>query len=283
MFVMEDAPPAGGEASPSGSSQSGPAPDPTKIAGAVISEMRRLLAKPGADPLLSIDADLRPEGKGGALIRSLTAYRNYYSRWSSTWEMQALVRADAMAGSSELGTQLMELIDAKRWPEDGLSASQLHEIRRLKARVEAERLPRGANPAKHTKLGPGGLADVEWSVQLLQLQHANEVPALRTSRTIEALRAAQQAGLIDAQDAGHLEAAWLLASKIRNQIMLVRGRGSDSLPSDNRELAALAELMGYGPGESSHLLADYRRVTRRARAVVDRVFWGLRDGDSRPH
>ena len=120
MFVMEDAPPAGEEAS-----ESGPAPDPTKIAGAVISEMRRLLAKPGADPLLSIDADLRPEGKGGALIRSLTAYRNYYSRWSSTWELQALVRADALAGEPELGAALMAEIDSRRWPEGGLSASQL--------------------------------------------------------------------------------------------------------------------------------------------------------------
>ena len=141
--------------------------------------------------------------------------------------------------------------------------------------MEAERLPRGADPAKHTKLGPGGLADVEWTVQLLQLQHAHAVPELRSSRTIPALQAAQRAGIIDAADAGHLEAAWLLASRIRNQIMLVRGRGSDSLPSDNRELAALAELLGYGSGESSHLLADYRRVTRRARGVVDRVFWGV--------
>jgi glutamate-ammonia-ligase adenylyltransferase len=267
MFVMADA---------------GPGTDWTKIAGSVISEMRRLLTRPSADPPLSIDADLRPEGKGGALIRTLSAYRNYYSRWSSTWEMQALVRADAMAGSSELGAELMALIDAKRWPEGGLSPAQLHEIRRLKARVDAERLPRGADPAKHTKLGPGGLADVEWTVQMLQLQHAYEIPALRTPRTIEALQVAQREGLVDAQDAGHLEAAWLLASKIRNQIMLVRGRGSDSLPSDNRELAALAELMGYGPGESSHLLADYRRVTRRAHAVVDRVFWGLKEGDRRP-
>ena len=88
------------------------------------------------------------------------------------------------------------------------------------------------------------------------------------------MRAARDLGLLDAADAGHLEAAWLLASRIRNQIMLVRGRGSDSLPTDTREQAALAELLGYGPGESSHLQADYRRVTRRARRVVDRVFWG---------
>ena len=133
-----------------------PSRRPTKIAGAVITEMRRLLAKPGVDPTLSVDADLRPEGKGGALIRSLTAYRNYYGRWSSTWELQALVRADALAGDKELGGQLLAEIDARRWPEGGLTAAQLTEIRKLKARVEAERLPRGADPAKHTKLGPGG-------------------------------------------------------------------------------------------------------------------------------
>jgi glutamate-ammonia-ligase adenylyltransferase len=248
--------------------------DPTKVAGAVITEMRRLLAQPGVDPGLSIDADLRPEGKGGALVRSLTAYRNYYSRWSSTWELQALVRADALAGDQGLGAALMAEIDARRWPEGGLTAAQLSEIRKLKARVEAERLPRGADPAKHTKLGPGGIADVEWTVQLLQLQHAHRVPALRSSQTIVALRAARDAGVIDPMDAGHLEAAWMLASRVRNQIMLMRGRGSDKLPSDNRELAGVAELLGYGPGESSHLLADYRRITRRARLVVDRVFWG---------
>jgi glutamate-ammonia-ligase adenylyltransferase len=260
MFVM-------GDASNSDS-------DPTKIATTVINEMRTLLTRPSADPALSIDADLRPEGKGGALIRSLTAYRNYYSRWSSTWELQALVRADALAGDEELGKALMAEIDAHRWPEGGLSASQLTEIRKLKARVEAERLPRGADPAKHTKLGPGGIADVEWTVQLLQLQHAYRLPAMRSTQTIVALRAAHEAGVIDAMDAGHLEAAWTLASRIRNQIMLMRGRGSDSLPGDNRELASLAELLGYGAGESSHLLADYRRVTRRARQVVERVFWG---------
>jgi glutamate-ammonia-ligase adenylyltransferase len=266
MFVMDDEP-AGSD---------GDRGDPTKVAGAVISLMRRLLTRPGADPVLSIDADLRPEGKGGALIRSLTAYRNYYSRWSSTWELQALVRADALAGDRALGAELLAEIDGRRWPEGGLNASQRSEIRKLKARVEAERLPRGADPAKHTKLGPGGLADVEWTVQLLQLQHAHALPELRSARTIVALRAARDAEVITRPDAGHLEDAWVLASRIRNAIMLVRGRGSDSLPGDNRELAAVAELMGYGPGESSHLLADYRRITRRARGVVDRVFWGQR-------
>ena len=263
MFVMADAVP--GEPT---------VDDPVGTAGAVITQLRTLLSKPGADPALAVDADLRPEGKGGALVRSLAAYRNYYQRWSSTWELQALVRADALAGDLDVGEALMAEIDRRRWPEGGLTGAQLVEIRKLKARVEAERLPRGADPERHTKLGPGGLADVEWTVQMLQLQHAHRLPALRSTRTILALRAARDAGIIDGLDAGQLEEAWRLASRIRNSIMLMRGRASDSIPSDSRELASLAELLGYGPGESSHLLADYRRVTRRARAVVDRVFWG---------
>lgn len=258
MFVMAD------------SSQ----PGATDRAVSVISSLRDLLAKPGGDPALTLDANLRPEGKQGPLIRSLSAYQKYYGQWSSTWELQALVRADALAGDHDLGAALLAEIDRRRWPESGLSEAQLLEIRRLKARVESERLPRGADPAKHTKLGPGGLADVEWTVQLLQLQHAGRNPALRTPRTIAALAAAEELGVIAADDAEALRQAWLFASRVRNQLMLVRGRGSDSLPSDSRELAALAHLMGYGPSESSHLEAEYRRLTRRARAVVDRIFWG---------
>ncbi|HEY0239983.1 MAG TPA: hypothetical protein VGC37_15195 [Friedmanniella sp.] len=170
----------------------------------------------------------------------------------------------------------MAEIDRRRWPEGGLTDVQLVEIRKLKARVEAERLPRGADPERHTKLGPGGLADVEWTVQTLQLQHAYRLPALRSTRTMVALRAARDAGVTSHLDAGQLEEAWRLASRIRNSIMLMRGRASDSIPTDTRELASLAELLGYGAGESSHLIADYRRVTRRARAVVNRVFWDLR-------
>jgi len=249
-------------------------PGATDRAVSVISRLRDLLGRPSADPSLAIDAALRPEGKQGPLIRSLSAYRNYYEHWSSTWELQALIRADALAGDAELGAALMAEIDRRRWPEGGLSESQLTEIRRLKARVESERLPRGADPAKHTKLGPGGLADIEWTVQLLQLRHAWQHPELRTTRTIAALDAAEQLGLIEAEDADALRQAWLFASRIRNQLMLLRGRGSDSLPSDNRELAALAHLMGFGSNESSHLEAEYRRLTRRAGSVVDRLFWG---------
>ncbi len=240
----------------------------------VVNELRRLLSLPGSDPPLEIDAALRPEGKQGPLVRSLESYAAYYAKWSAVWEAQALLRADAMVGDAELCRRFTELVDPLRFPPEGLAEADIREIRRIKARVDDERLPRGADPATHLKLGRGGLTDIEWTVQLLQMQHSAAVPELRTTRTLEALSAAVDAELVSRQDAEALKDAWRMASRLRNRIVLVRGRSSDSLPRDAREKAAVAHLCGYGPGESNELVNDYLRVTRRARAVVDRVFWG---------
>ncbi len=135
-------------------------------------------------------------------------------------------------------------------------------------------MPRGIDPALHIKLGPGGLSDVEWVVQLTQLRHAHSVPGLRTTRTLGALAAAEQAGLIAAPDAADLAAAWLLAARIRNAVMLVRGRPGDTVPSRQSDLAGVARLLGYPPDASRDLVQDYRRAARHARAVMERLFYG---------
>jgi glutamate-ammonia-ligase adenylyltransferase len=248
-------------------------PGATAAATTVVSRLRAMLAKPGPDPALEVDIDLRPEGKGGAMVRSLASYRAYYQRWSSTWESQALLRASFGAGDRELAGLLLAEIDHVRYPRGGLSHAQVLEIRKLKARMEAERLPRGGDPGRHVKLGPGGLSDVEWVVQLLQLHHAGGDARLRTTGTLEALAATVDAGLLDEPDAEALRAAWLMASRIRNAIMLLRGRAGDSLPNDVREVAALAQILGYAKGESSLFVEDYRKRARLARQVMDRVFW----------
>jgi len=146
-------------------------------------------------------------------------------------------------------------------------------VRRVKARVETERMPRGVDPGLALKLGRGGLADVEWTVQLLQLQHAHEVPGLRTPRTLPALQAAVAADLLDQDGAIELEAAWQLASRVRNALVLVRGRPATALPASGRELAGVSRLLGYPAGAQGDFLDDYRRTTRRARTVVERVFY----------
>ncbi|MGA5405672.1 bifunctional [glutamine synthetase] adenylyltransferase/[glutamine synthetase]-adenylyl-L-tyrosine phosphorylase [Streptomyces lavendulocolor] len=245
-----------------------------RAANAVVAEMRRLLQLPTADPPLLIDADLRPEGKSGPLVRTLKSYAAYYRRWSLGWESQALLRAEPMAGDPDLGRRFIELADPLRYPEQGLDEAAVREIRRLKARMETERLPRGADPALHTKLGRGGLSDVEWTVQLLQMCHGHHVPGLRTTRTRQALVAARDAGLIGEQDARTLDEAWVLATRVRNGVMLVRGRAGDTFPSDTRELAAVGRYLGYGPGHVGEMVEDYRRTTRRARAVVEELFYG---------
>ncbi|MEU6065776.1 bifunctional [glutamine synthetase] adenylyltransferase/[glutamine synthetase]-adenylyl-L-tyrosine phosphorylase [Streptomyces sp. NPDC047082] len=243
-------------------------------ANKVVSEMRRLLQIPSADPPLLIDADLRPEGKSGPLVRTLKSYDAYYRRWSLVWESQALLRAEPVAGDGELAGRFMELIDPLRYPAEGLGDEAVREIRRLKARMESERLPRGADPKLHTKLGPGGLSDVEWTVQLLQLRHGWAEPGLRTTRTREALAAACAADLISTEDAAILDEAWVLATRVRNAVMLVRGRAGDTFPSERRELAAVGRYLGYGPGHAGDMLDAYRRTTRRARAVVEELFYG---------
>ncbi|MFI7386754.1 bifunctional [glutamine synthetase] adenylyltransferase/[glutamine synthetase]-adenylyl-L-tyrosine phosphorylase [Streptomyces sp. NPDC049813] len=245
-----------------------------QAANKVVAEMRRLLALPSADPPLLVDTDLRPEGKSGPLVRTLKSYEAYYRRWSLVWEAQALLRAEHVAGDAELGAAFLDLADPLRYPADGLGDDAVREIRRLKARMESERLPRGADPTLHTKLGRGGLSDVEWTVQLLQLQHGAAQPGLRTTRTRQALAAARAAGLLAEQEADILDEAWVLATRVRNAVMLVRGRAGDTFPSDGRELGAVGRYLGYDPGHVGDMLDDYRRTTRRARAVMEERFYG---------
>lgn len=241
---------------------------------AVANQLRILLNATSADPPLQLDADLRPEGKAGPLVRTVASYAGYYARWRSFWEAQALLRADRVAGDEGVWSQLRAVIDPIRWPPNGTPPEQIREIRRLKARMESERLPRGADPTLHTKLGRGGLSDVEWSIQMIQLAHAHEVPALRTPRTLEAIAAARAAGLLAPADADTLAEAWRLATRIRNVVMLVSGRASDMVPSETAELVPVSRVLGYSPGESSSLLEDYRRTTRRARVVAERLIYG---------
>ncbi|MFF2031282.1 bifunctional [glutamine synthetase] adenylyltransferase/[glutamine synthetase]-adenylyl-L-tyrosine phosphorylase [Arthrobacter sp. NPDC058192] len=247
-------------------------------AAQIVGKLSSLLTQPLkpailAERVLSMDADLRPEGKNGPMVRSLESFAEYYRRWSLVWEAQALLRARPLAGDDALAADFMALINPIRYPES-LSQQDIREVRRIKARVEAERLPRGADPARHLKLGRGGLSDVEWLAQLLQLRHAGEHPELRTTSTVEALDAAAALGLLDEGDVETLLRAWRLASRIRSANVIWTGRSSDLLPSSRRDLEAVARWCGYGQGNAAALEEDYLRLSRRARSVFERVFYG---------
>ena len=227
---------------------------------------------------LTADADLRPEGRRGPMSRSLDSYREYYGRWARTWERQALLRARPCAGDEDLARAFTDLIDPLRRPREGLEPQALREIRRLKARMESERLPRGADPARHLKLGPGGLSDVEWVAQILQLSHAGTHPGLRTTSTIGALEAAARDGLIDAEVARRLTAAWQLATRVRAANVIGTGRDGgariDLLPSDPLEIRVVGRLLGLEPGRERDLEDLYRKTARHARLVAERILFG---------
>ena len=225
-----------------------------------------------AERPLDVDADLRPEGKQGAIVRSLDSYRSYYERWAETWEFQALTRARPIAGDEALGEAFVELIDPYRYSAT-FTPEQVQQIRRMKARVENERMPHGADRTRQLKLGRGGLSDVEWLVQLVQLRHAHAVPGLRTTSTLKALNAAVEAGLVEAADAEILSGAWLLATKIRGGNVLRGVRQSDTLPSGRADLEAIARWCGYPAGSARALEEDYLRQTRNARKVYERLFF----------
>ena len=246
-------------------------------ANRIVNRLMQLIKQPvrpaiRAERPLEVDADLRPEGKQGAMVRSLDSYRAYYERWAETWEFQALLRARPIAGSEELGRAFIELIDPYRYPRE-FTAEQAQQVRRMKARVEHERMPHGADRTRQLKLGRGGLSDVEWLVQLIQLQHAHEVQGLRTTSTLEALNAAVEANLVAAEDAEVLRDAWLLATKIRGGNVLRGVRQSDLLPTLRDALEAVARWSGYTPGNARQLEEDYLRVTRNARKVYERLFF----------
>lgn len=247
------------------------------FATGVATRLRALLGSMGPEPALEVDPDLRPEGRNGPLVRSFDAYAEYYARWSLVWESQALLRARPVAGDDELGERFIGLVDPLRYPPGGLELSAVREVRRIKARVESERLPRGVDPSRHLKLGRGAIADVEWTAQLLQLRHAHEVPGLRTTSTVDALAAAQQAGLLTVDDAAVLVQAWDLASRLRDALVLWTGRTggahADVLPHDRQVMSGLAAVVGLPSGSAQDLEDAWLRAARRARGVVEAVFY----------
>jgi glutamate-ammonia-ligase adenylyltransferase len=240
--------------------------DDFSAAERVAESLVRFLA--GASPpsrVYPVDLDLRPEGKDGPLARSLDGYRAYYGRWARTWERQALVRARPVAGDPDLARRFMAVVEPHVWGAP-LTDEEVREIRRMKARIERERLPAGDDPQFHLKLGRGSLSDVEFCAQLLQLRAGVRAPG-----TMAALAALESAGALSSDDRAVLAEAYRFCERARNRLFLVRGTPGDALPVRSEQLTRLARSLGTSPQE---LREQYRRTTRRSRAVVERLFYG---------
>lgn len=240
----------------------------------VVEKMRKLLGKPSQDPPIDIDVDLRPEGKTGPLIRTLESYRTYYSSWSQVWERQALLRANFLAGDQNLGFRFLWMIDMFRYPAEGLSQSSIREIRHIKKRIDNERIPVGSNPLTHTKLGRGGLSDIEWAVQILQMRFVHKIPALQTTATLSALRVLGANELLSEQEIEILNKAWILVTRTRNALVLVYGKKHDELPVEGQELRSVVGIAGGNVHNPQAFLNNYLQVTAQAHKVATKVMGG---------
>ena len=252
--------------------------DAFEFARKVQESMRAILQGPTTiEPKIELDMDLRPEGKNGPLVRSYASCEEYYRSWASTWEHQALLRARYAAGDERLAKDFLHNIaDPLRYPQSDLTETELGEIRKLKARMEAERLPRGVRRERHLKLGKGGLSDIEWTVQLMQLRHAAAHGGLRVNSTLPALDELERLHLIDTVDAAVLRKAWCMCTAARNGNYLWSGRAAqaDILPDDIYSLGGIAVYLGYDANRGQHFENDLLAVMRRSRDVTERLFYG---------
>jgi glutamate-ammonia-ligase adenylyltransferase len=226
-----------------------------------------------AQRVATVDLGLRPEGGQGRLARDLVGYQTYFDRWAQTWERQALLRARVVAGDRHLGERFLSLARSFVWDRP-LTDGDVADIRRMKARIERERIPPREDPQFHLKLGRGSLSDIEWTAQLLQLRHG--VVATGTMTALDALAGDGALAVADAETLGH---AYRFLERTRNRWHLVAALPGgtppgDSLPTEARQQSRLARSLGTTPAA---LRDEYRRVTRRARRVVERLFYGIDD------
>lgn len=237
-------------------------------------DLMAALAAPTAEgTAYHIDPNLRPEGRSGPLVRSLESYTQYYGSYAQVWERQALIRARPICGDIELAGDFMQMLQDVIYRE-GLGTEELEEIRHLKGRMERERLGKLADPARHVKLGPGGISDIEFTVQVLQLTHGREHRPVRRAETFEALRQLAKLGLLAPDDAKVLTRGLAFLRRVELRLQIVRKRPEHVLPEDEMELGRLGRRLGYHGDLATAgktFERDYAAVTGSVRDVFVRL------------
>lgn len=224
----------------------------------------------GSDgPVYEMDADLRPEGRNGPLSRTVDSYAAYYERWASTWEFQALLKMRPVAGPEDLLDGLGDIVDPLVWP-DSRGSEAVTEIQEMKRRVEQSR-PVVKDGDRHLKLAPGGLRDIEFAVQLLQLVHGPADPSLRRRGTLPALRALADGGYVDDGDANLFADAYVFLRTVEHRLQLRRLRRTHTLPASDTDIARLALTMGFRDLPTRTAKEEFDAELSRVRGGVRRL------------
>ncbi|MCY4262614.1 MAG: bifunctional [glutamate--ammonia ligase]-adenylyl-L-tyrosine phosphorylase/[glutamate--ammonia-ligase] adenylyltransferase, partial [Candidatus Dadabacteria bacterium] len=216
-----------------------------------------------------VDLELRPSGKSGALVSSLEVFEEYHKTSAQIWEKQALVKARAVAGNRALGEKVMKVI------EDFVYSNKLppdfrEEIYRLRGRIEKE-LASETESRFNLKTGRGGLVDIEFLVQMLQLAYGGENPELRTVNTMEAIRSLGRCGLIESTESETLAGGYLFLRRMGNMLSLLNERAKNEITQDDFERMAVE--FGFG-GKGDFLKDEYMCVTEDIRQIHDKYFSG---------
>src|SRR5436190_1901392 len=225
----------------------------------------RVMTEPSADGIVfRTDADLRPEGRSGALSRALDAYEAYWQRWAQTWELQALIKARPVAGDPALGAAFVARAEPYVWP-DVLDPAAVHEVRAMKARTEQLLASKGLQ-TRELKRGYGGIRDIEFAVQLLQLVHGRHDHSIRARGTLDALEQLSAGGYVTIPDARQLDEAYVWLRTVEHRLQLVDEHQTHTLPADDTARTHLARVLGYRdkPGASAvrQLDAQHQRHQR---------------------
>lgn len=217
-----------------------------------------------------VDANLRPEGRNGPLVRTLSSHLAYYQRWAKTWEFQALLKARPVAGDLDLGEEYVAAVQPLVW-KAAERENFVPDVQKMRRRV-VENIP-VAEVDRQLKLGPGGLRDVEFAVQLLQLVHGRADTSLRSGTTLDALKALAAGGYVGRTDAAQLDEAYRFLRSMEHRIQLFRLRRTHLVPEDEAELRRIGRSLGLRTDPIAELLREWKRHATVVRRLHEKLFY----------
>ena len=225
-----------------------------------------------------VDIRLRPESSAGVIIRSMESYESYYEGWGDLWERQALIKARPVAGDMEFGDQFIRMIQPFVYQRylDGVTLTEIKaDIRRTKARIEERLISENTSLERHVKLGPGGIRDIEFTVQCLQMIHGAKRKSLCSHNSLETLAALKENELLDPAEADALSTAYKFLRTVENGIQIEADQQRYSIPEAETEARELARRVGYQHTAETDALetfrADYRAHTEQVRAIFRKI------------
>jgi glutamate-ammonia-ligase adenylyltransferase len=236
----------------------------TRLAEAFVAEVTRMTP---VGMLYRVDLRLRPEGDSGPLCRSLADCENYYAQWGQTWERMMLIKARAVAGDPALGGEFLEMVQPFRYPHS-LGVGVVREIAAMKDRIETEVVKAGELD-RNVKLGRGGIREIEFVAQTLQIMNGGRMPFLQNSQTLPTLAKLVQYHLLKEAEAGRLSAAYCFLRDVEHRLQMEENRQTHTIPEDKVVQERLARLMGFDTGRS--FFSKLREHNKQVRQIYDKL------------